>query len=306
MFVYLVTNRISGRKYVGITTGTISGRWKSHVSAAHRGCNFTLARAIRKYGSDTFDVSELEKCPDFESLNSAERKWIEAIGTFSAGYNMTIGGGGTTGIKRSDEFKRMISDKHRGRTYSEETLRKMSEAKKGKRHPDHCYDALRARRGIKRDPEIGRKISAALKGRKLSEKQIQFLREIRIGKRLSESAKNAISRPVIANGVEYKSLSAAANSLGVSCETVSRRIRDGLNGYNSIVPRRTRAKRSAEQRLAMRVQASKAIVAEGKIYPSITLAAEAIGLTRPAISYRIKIGREGYAMHGQYSAEGAR
>ena len=47
-------------------------------------------------------------------------------------YNLTAGGEGLTGFKQSDKAKKIISEKNRGRLRSEETRKRISEARKGK------------------------------------------------------------------------------------------------------------------------------------------------------------------------------
>lgn len=54
-----------------------------------------LHRAIRKYGADAFNVEQVEECAN-DMLDEREKFWINQLGTFRCGYNMTIGGEGCT------------------------------------------------------------------------------------------------------------------------------------------------------------------------------------------------------------------
>ena len=54
--IYLATNTVNGKRYVGLTRGTLSNRWAQHVSIARRKPRSYLHRAIAKYGADVFDI----------------------------------------------------------------------------------------------------------------------------------------------------------------------------------------------------------------------------------------------------------
>lgn len=90
MIVYLIENKISGKRYVGQTTGTLHARWVAHRRAESKG---PLARAIKSYGADKFSVSVLSEAVSIDELNVLERFWINKLGTLSpAGYNLREGG----------------------------------------------------------------------------------------------------------------------------------------------------------------------------------------------------------------------
>lgn len=48
--IYKITNNINGKIYIGQTKTSIERRFISHKSAARRGINYILYKAIRKYG----------------------------------------------------------------------------------------------------------------------------------------------------------------------------------------------------------------------------------------------------------------
>lgn len=96
-YIYLVTNLINGKKYVGKTSSTPEQRFKNHVNDSFRQykrCNSALHDAIRKYGSEYFEVKQLEKC-DINILNEREIYWIRYYNTYKDGYNSTLGGDGS-------------------------------------------------------------------------------------------------------------------------------------------------------------------------------------------------------------------
>ena len=94
-YIYLITNLINNKKYVGKTTQDIEKRWKEHINDSKREkCEIRpLYRAIRKYGKDNFKIEELEKC-NTEVLSDREQYWINKLNTYIDGYNATLGGDG--------------------------------------------------------------------------------------------------------------------------------------------------------------------------------------------------------------------
>lgn len=93
MIVYLVTNRLTGSRYVGITNRSLEDRWSEHRYRSKQNARFKLARAIQKYGPSSFDVEVICELDNYDDLLAAERIFIANFGTFSNdGYNMTPGG----------------------------------------------------------------------------------------------------------------------------------------------------------------------------------------------------------------------
>ncbi len=91
MQIYLITNTINGKQYVGQTVQTLEARWKLH---RHNEKCIALHRAIKKYGAEAFSLAVLETCSTIEQLNEAERAWIEKLNTrVPNGYNIREGGG---------------------------------------------------------------------------------------------------------------------------------------------------------------------------------------------------------------------
>lgn len=117
--VYLIENNANGMQYVGQTTQRLHRRWRGHVNDACHGSEYPLHRAIRKYGTDAFTVSTLERV-GVEYLDATEIAWIRKLDTFKKGYNLTFGGGGTRGWKHSDAARQKIGMGNSGKIRSQE------------------------------------------------------------------------------------------------------------------------------------------------------------------------------------------
>ena len=115
--IYLLTNTINGKQYVGQTSVGLDERWRRHCRYARRGNPQYLCRAIRKYGPDAFTREILEHTT-VEDVNVREIYWISELKTLEHGYNMTEGGEGM-----------------RGWVPSEETRAKLRAAKSGENNP---------------------------------------------------------------------------------------------------------------------------------------------------------------------------
>lgn len=87
--VYLITNTITNKKYIGITTRNISDRFKEHCKA-----NSYIGRAIRKYGKNNFSIEVLDMAHSKEELFDLEVKYISSYNSYRGGYNQTVGGDG--------------------------------------------------------------------------------------------------------------------------------------------------------------------------------------------------------------------
>lgn len=95
--IYLITNLINSKKYVGQTTKTMEERFEGHLKDARKeDCkNRPLYAAFNKYGIENFKVELLEEVKDSTMLNEREVFWIKELDTYGQnGYNSTMGGDG--------------------------------------------------------------------------------------------------------------------------------------------------------------------------------------------------------------------
>jgi group I intron endonuclease len=119
MLVYLVTNKVNGKKYVGQTIQSLAKRWSGHLSTAKRGRGLHLYDAIRKYGKEAFEIAVLATVDNQVDLDEAERKYIATYQSNQPelGYNLADGGrGGPRGYFRplTEGHKQRIKAARRG------------------------------------------------------------------------------------------------------------------------------------------------------------------------------------------------
>lgn len=96
-YIYLITNDINGKQYVGKTYyNNIQERWKEHCQdyRKERCEKRPLYNAMNKYGIEHFHIKEIEYVPPEIDLEEREIYWIAQYNTYHNGYNATLGGDG--------------------------------------------------------------------------------------------------------------------------------------------------------------------------------------------------------------------
>jgi len=111
MYVYLITNLVNGKKYVGQTIQNPHDRWLRHKSTNTFGT--VIGKAIHKYGKDNFSFEVIDEANSIEELNKKEIDWISQLNTVSTGYNLRSGG--ENGM-HSESTKEKISQSLQGIT----------------------------------------------------------------------------------------------------------------------------------------------------------------------------------------------
>lgn len=103
--IYKITNIANNKIYIG-QSNDINRRWRDHLNYAQtptaREYNTPIHRAIRKYGSENFQLEILE-ITTIELLNKQEQYWINIFKSNNSqvGYNLTYGGNGRIGTTRT-------------------------------------------------------------------------------------------------------------------------------------------------------------------------------------------------------------
>lgn len=200
--IYLITNKITRKVYVGKTVKPVSKRFIEHKSSAKTGIKTYLYKSIRAHGPENFYIQQIDRCRD-EVASRTEQNYIQLFQSHRPmrGYNLTLGGEGT----RPNEESR----KHKS-----EVMRRL-----GIKPPGNT--------GYERTPEWRKNISLGNKGKvawnkdkKLSPEHVQSLKSShpRIELPIQE-----ISRLYLDEGLSCASI---APQFGVSSETLARRLKD--------------------------------------------------------------------------------
>lgn len=93
MFIYCITNKVNGKKYIGQTVNPILVRFAQHCKDS-KTVTTRLYSAMRHYGIHNFEVEQVCSCSSREELDEMEKYYISKYGTENPdkGYNMTAGG----------------------------------------------------------------------------------------------------------------------------------------------------------------------------------------------------------------------
>jgi group I intron endonuclease len=141
--IYLITNKINNKKYIGKTIKSLSIRFYNHCYASKNGSTTHFHKAIKKYGEDNFIIEELDMC-DTNILGEKEIEWISKL---NPEYNQTLGGdGGILGYSHTEDTRKLLSLKRKGKfvghknsfynqTHTEEQKEKWSKMRKGQPSP---------------------------------------------------------------------------------------------------------------------------------------------------------------------------
>lgn len=147
--VYLITNKINNKKYVGITAKTLEERFAGHINTAynrHDERYRPIHWAIRKYGKENFTIELLDNTSTtHEELYQKEKEFIIKYDTFGKnGYNVTHGGEGTHGYKFRESSKMAIRNSlNEHYRFHPETKEKISNSLKGRKLPQQQIDQLK-------------------------------------------------------------------------------------------------------------------------------------------------------------------
>jgi group I intron endonuclease len=210
--VYIHTNKINGKQYIGQTCQSPEQRWKNGKGYHH---NTYFTRAIQKYGWDNFNHEIIKNNLTKEEADVVEKALIKELNTLNPnGYNAKDGG--SNGVP-SEETRRKLSESHKGHITSEDTKKKIGAASKGRKHSEEVKKKIsEVNKGHKVTDETRKKISNSKRKNKTDDKQIS-----------TTKPKRKWKEKVVQYGERYKhiktcdSMSDAARELGINVSNIS-------------------------------------------------------------------------------------
>jgi group I intron endonuclease len=220
--IYQILNIKTNKMYIG-SAKNLNKRKQQHfyLLKKNKNENILLQNAFNKYGIENFIFSIIENC-DLSILVEREQYYIDSTNSINKeiGYNLLSTANSTLGFRFSEESRKKMSDAKKGlklrlgKKHSEETKLKISLANKGKSHIQ--------------TNETKRKISLANKGKKRTQEVKKKYSLARMNKSLTIETKEKIS----------KKLSGSKNPNSKINEEIVKEIRiDFIKGmtYNQLV-----------------------------------------------------------------------
>lgn len=145
--IYAIRNTLNGRHYVGSTSVSIAGRFKSHKHQLRHGKHHSpaLQRSWKKNGESVFEFIVLEVVENLDSILEREQHWIEELKAADsrAGYNVAKVAGTRAGVPQPEEMKERYRQERKGVPKSAEHRRKISEGQKGRQISQEQREKLR-------------------------------------------------------------------------------------------------------------------------------------------------------------------
>ena len=192
-YIYLIIDLTNWKKYVG----------QHHYHLEKLDSNYhgsgQIIRQIYKKRPHTLKEVYLKTCYTQEELDEWEQYYIKFYDTlYPNGYNLEEGGRGGVpseearrkmskakkGKRHSDEHRKKLSKAAKGKHISEETKKKISESTSGEKN--HMF-------GKHHSNETKKKIGEASKGRYYSEEARRKMSKAKKGKKLSEEHRRKLS-----------------------------------------------------------------------------------------------------------------
>lgn len=224
--IYKITNP-NGRVYIGKTCDFVS-RKRCYKNQKFKRQPL-IERSIAKYGFDNHSFEVIDSfISDNTYANGKEKFWIRTYMSFHKmwpeqnGMNMTLGGGGTLGVKKSKEFVEMIRNRFLGKKLPPEQVAKMHAHLRG-----HKFNV-----GRKCKEETKQKLSQLLKGRKKSPESLKNYQSANLRTRGKPIAVyNKKTGELIG---EFAAYSLAAKYLGITKGAVEKNMRGEHTSFKYI------------------------------------------------------------------------
>ena len=201
--VYMHTNNINGKRYVGITRQKPENRWREYEAKT------PIGAAFRKYGRENFTSIVLLWDLTKEEAEMAEITLISYFHTLTTEWGYNVEHGGSTRGKVADETKEKIRQSQKRRW--EENYKEMYVSTHNPESSQKRSDSLKK---AYFNTNLGKQLSEKLKDRWANPEY-----KAKMAKRMEKNAWNL--KPVICEGVEYLSVSDFARKNNLTETTVA-------------------------------------------------------------------------------------
>ena len=162
VFIYKITNSLTGKVYIGQTIRNPQTRFYEHMN--DKLSNDYFHSAVRKYGADAFTYEVIDTAENQEELNRKEMMWIKYYNAYakdetSNGYNTNYGG------DMNPMCSEVVKEKHQNSMRSDDVRARISQTMKRhiaegefftENHRKRISEAMRGNKnfqGHKRTPE---------------------------------------------------------------------------------------------------------------------------------------------------------
>jgi len=150
--LYCITNKVTGKVYIGQTTQSIARRKAEHTNRCKAGKrDHKLYLSMRKHGIENFVFEVIARVASQEVLDKLEIEFIHQYNSYNRGYNSTEGGDSV-----SQETRKKLSEIFKGRkvTWSHKILeaRRRNGTLYGVQRPKYGADNQKSKTYLVRTP----------------------------------------------------------------------------------------------------------------------------------------------------------
>lgn len=193
-YLYKITNTLNNKIYIG-QSNKETERWRQHKYLSRQLYPIQyIHRAMVKYGVENFKYEVIACCLSKEYADETEKTLIDQYDSRNKKYGYNISPGGDIvwnsglpkerqpmfGKHHKDESKKKISESNKGKIIiiTEEQKRKMSDAHKGKTHSQETIEKISSsNQGICRSLETRNRMSQSKMGSKNKTGKFKYTEE---------------------------------------------------------------------------------------------------------------------------------
>jgi hypothetical protein len=187
MIIYKAINLKNNKVYIGLTETSLETRIKRHYyDSKNKKKNYYFMNALRKYNKEDWKWEVIDNALNLEQLSLKEKFWIKFHNSLNDdyGYNRKEGG---KYAKLTEEIKKKMSESKKGnkhpffnKHHKKESKEKISLSLKGKKHTKETKNKMSKNRkgsnnaffGKRHSENIKQKLSILNKGKKIPIEQI--------------------------------------------------------------------------------------------------------------------------------------